>query len=101
MAYLLQQWFDEPIHTTPFTAARMLHIEQGIFDAAAVADTLSAQLTVLVDALLVGTPLMVVPVSGVWPTPANTTRPRIYNANGTGLAPPAAMVSARGDLYLS
>lgn len=33
MAYQKQNWEDLPIKTTPFSAARMLHIEQGIYDA--------------------------------------------------------------------
>jgi hypothetical protein len=39
MAYTKQTWTDLPSKTTPINAQRLGHIEQGIYDAAATADT--------------------------------------------------------------
>jgi len=46
MAYSKQTWADLPDQSTPITAARLAHIEQGIFDAAASADAAGGVLSV-------------------------------------------------------
>lgn len=49
MAYTKQTWADLPSKTTPINAARLGHIEDGIYDAASVADTANSGLANKVD----------------------------------------------------
>lgn len=49
MAYTEQTWHDTPATDTPISAARLTHIEDGLFTAAAVADAASVKTANLAD----------------------------------------------------
>jgi hypothetical protein len=50
MAYTKQTWHDSPATDTPLSAARLGHIEDGVFNAAAAADTANADIASLTPA---------------------------------------------------